>query len=69
MNSKAFRADIGHSQVQACLQSFQLGGFLGPFVDVGDFYTTQQVPGVEELETYRQETDFAGIVALLLACV
>jgi len=55
MNSKAFRADIGHSQVQACLQSFQLGGFLGPFVDVGDFYTTQQVPGVEELETYRQE--------------
>ncbi|CAE7872685.1 Arsb [Symbiodinium microadriaticum] len=55
MNSKAFKADIGHSRVQACLQSFQQGGFVGPFVDVGDFYTTHQVPGEEETEMYRQE--------------
>ncbi|CAE7901863.1 Arsb [Symbiodinium necroappetens] len=54
LNSKTFAADIGESHLEACLQAFQLGGFVGPFVDVGDFYTAQ-VPGVEELETYRQE--------------
>ncbi|CAE7264785.1 Arsj [Symbiodinium sp. CCMP2592] len=55
MNSKTFRADFGHEQVQACVQSFQLGGCIGPFVDADDFYTTQQVPATEEVETYRQE--------------
>ena len=32
--------------------------FIGPFVDAEDFYMTQQVPAVEKVETYRQETDF-----------
>ncbi|CAE7591969.1 Arsb, partial [Symbiodinium microadriaticum] len=54
LNSKTFAADIGESHLEACLQAFQLGGFVGPFVDVGDFYTAR-FPGVEELETYRQE--------------
>jgi len=54
LNSKTFAADIGESHPEACLQAFQLGGFVGPFVDVGDFYTAQ-VPGAKELETYRQE--------------